>query len=175
MARMSGTPSLPLPLPARAPGAVSRAHAGQLPAVSQPPRPAGWPGVLLTSRAADSPMSCTLRPWVSRRRASGPWDTCPHCPYCSCGGGGARPCPPPMASPVTARPSGAPLLPLPLLWAARAQAPSFFYRLKSNPSAVASPLQPDLLTRKVSGVFPLRRCSPFHFRPSLFCGVTAKL
>lgn len=62
---------------------------------------------------------------------------------------------------------------LPLLWAARAQAPSFFYRHISNPSAVASPLQPDLSTLKVSGVFPLRCRSP-HFRPFLFCGVTAK-
>ena len=62
---------------------------------------------------------------------------------------------------------------LPLLWAARAQAPPFFYRHISNPFAVASPLQPDLSTLKVSGVFPLRCRSP-HFRPSLFCGVTAK-
>ena len=154
---------------------MSRAHAGQLPAVSQPPHPVGWPGALLTSQAADSPTLRALRPWVSRCRASGPWDACPHRPYCSGGGGSARPCPPPTASPVTAQPSGAPPLPQPLLWAARAQAPSFFYRLKSNPSVAASPLQPDLLTHKVSGVFPLRCCSPFHFRPSLFCGVTAKL
>lgn len=87
--------------------------------------------------------------------------------------GGAWPCPPPTASPVTARPSGALLTPLPLLWAAHAQALSFFYRLKSNPSEVASPLQPDLSTLKVSGVFLLRCRSP-HFRPFLFCRVTAK-
>lgn len=86
---------------------------------------------------------------------------------------GTWPCPPPTASPVTARPSGAPPTLLPLLWAAHDQALFFFYRLKSNPSAVACPLQPDLSTLKVSGVFLLSCCSP-HFRPFLFCGVTAK-